>query len=165
MCHTSCVMKQTEYGEREDGSRVSSQTGGTGRHLSAAAMKALTSGPQLRISDEVFAHSERKLGRSCGRKGQYSDRSQHCGTDLEPHHREQRSRGHEDSGASDSHRCSLFEQNDGTAGQRRVPLRAVEESLGNLQLARLEEVQALSSGETELQGIVDGLARRIRAKQ
>ena len=41
-------MKQTEYGEREplESSlrRVNRQTGGTRRHLSAVAMKALTSG-------------------------------------------------------------------------------------------------------------------------
>ena len=30
---------------------------------------------------------------------------------------------------------------------------------------RFGQVQALSSGETELQGIVDGLTHRIRAKQ
>ena len=61
MCHTFCVMKQTEYGEREDGSacesslrRVNRQTGRTRRHLSAVAMNALTSGHN---SEQVTRYS------------------------------------------------------------------------------------------------------------
>ena len=53
-----------------------------------------------------------------------------------------------------------------SSGEESWAIRLAESTVGTLRFTlRSGHVQALSSGETELQGIVDGLAQRIRAKQ
>ena len=141
-------MKQAEYGEREDGS---------------ACGKLLEESKQSKWRDSTALVGGRDES-SRGTDWNHTTDSNAQRVMKIQEHRE-------------SHRSSLLSKR-WRCKAATSPLRAVEKAgqsstckvgrttVGTQRFTlRLGWVQALSSGDTELQGIVDGLAQRIRAKQ